>query len=187
MYEQLKSGNEQTEEIAGLSLEEEESTNGIDKDRIIHSIEEPVISFDEYVALFEDLKTLSIPGFSLNEEISFLSNGVRVIEPYLSFGRRQFLTLDGEMDSSKDHSTERVLYFDSGSKRLALSLIYTKTNLENDFLGSDWLVFTEKNQSNSFLISFHNLLILTTFLDDEEVDLEEINTTHRTILNQLNE
>lgn len=147
--------------------------------------EKPTLSFDEYLQLFKEFQTLSFPGYQLNTNISFITPGVRAIEPELSFGKRQFLTVDGEMNTNNDTSTERVLYFDSGQKRFAVSMLYIDTDIGSDFLGSDWLAFTEENVSNSFLISFNNILILITLEGTETLDFDEINELHSIIIEKL--
>lgn len=68
---------------------------------------------------------------------------------------------------------------------MAVSFIYTDDFIGNDFLGSDWLAFTEKNHSNSFLISFKNILVMTTFIDEKEVDFSDTNAIHELIVEEL--
>lgn len=147
--------------------------------------EQPDITFVQYLDLFNDFKDLSFSKYQLNTKFSFLTPGARAIEPNLSFDKRQFLTLNGEMEFGEDTSTERVLYFDSKQKRLAVSMIFTDTNIGNDFLGSDWLLFTEENLSNTTLISFHNILILITLESNEVIDLVEINELNSIIVEKL--
>lgn len=172
--------------ILGFSFEKSRQPKALTDIKQSQMQSEPLnISFDEYLRLFNEFQTLSFPEYHLNTDISFLSPSVRAIEPDLSFGKRQFLTVDGEMDFDDDTSTERVLYFDSNQKRFAISLIYTETNIGNDFLGSDWLAFTEENLSNSFLISFHNVLILTTLEGTQPLDFNEINEIHSIIIEKL--
>lgn len=97
--------------FSGLYINQDKADRNIISDDLAATVEEQkVLTFDEYINLFNAFQGLSIPNFILNEEISHLSNGVRAIEPSLSFDKRQFLTLGGEMNFNEDISTESTLF-----------------------------------------------------------------------------
>ena len=127
-----------------------------------------------YLAAIENLRTLTPANYKYDEENSYQRFEYNAADEVLAFGSRNLLTLTGEVTIKEDTATERVVRFADGTKIFSVALIWLDESIGNDFLGSDWL-FGDLGHANCipFLMSYKNILLLTTLQDTKPVDAAE--------------
>lgn len=126
------------------------------------------ISYEQYKELFSDLSESFLPNdcvkLTETENLYLIA-----IDKENSFGKRQFLTLDGEQSNTP---TQQSLCYESTNKDfiLYIDLIYLNKELDNDliywnsgFAGE----FIDKDLADIYrenILSFHNILVKITLL-----------------------
>ncbi|HHT88573.1 MAG TPA: hypothetical protein GX002_06155 [Clostridiales bacterium] len=127
-----------------------------------------IISYEQYRKLFSDLSENFLPKdcvkLTATENLHLV-----IVDKDNSFGKRGFLTLDGEQS---DTSTQQSICYESINKEyiLYIELIYLNKELDND------LVYWHSNFADGFIdeslakmydeniLSFHNILVKMTLL-----------------------
>ncbi|WP_338554247.1 hypothetical protein [Paenibacillus sp. KS-LC4] len=132
----------------------------------------PFFSYVEFRNLFSDMvQELAIEQYEKIAQTT--DDNLIAIDKESSFGQRKFLTVDGTQDYKE--TQERIAYFNKDMNVLMfIDLIYLKQNLSNDLLFvkpdfidvNDYGIYSYKSQNT--ILSFHNILIQITLVDNNE-------------------
>lgn len=132
----------------------------------------PFFSYMEFRNLFSDMiQELAIEQYEKVAQTT--DDNLIAIDKESSFGQRKFLTVDGTQ--SYKETQERIAFFNKDTNCLVfVDLIYLKQNLSNDLLFvkpdfidvNDYGIYSYKSQNT--ILSFHNILIQITLVDNNE-------------------
>lgn len=153
--------------------------------------EHKLISYDEFQEIFNTIgKKLNISGYSIKG--STIDSNIVIIDKENSFGKRNFLTINGNEDSQE--TQERIIFENKSKKCICLiDLIYLKSSIEKDLIFShtfnpyDLENADLINKIDSLVLSYNNLLIKITIISDNKVDYNHTNKFTHEIVNILSE
>lgn len=147
------------------------------------------LSYDQYKDFFKEVSlNLEIEGYE-DKEYSNSTNLI-FIDKHFSFGKREFLTLDGTQ-SNKETQEMIVFSNDEKNKFVILNLIYIDQELDKDLVyiksrGVD-IPSTVYKKSSEYIFSYYNILVhLTIINDSEDISFEESYQITDSILEYLN-
>lgn len=147
-----------------------------------------LIAQEHFDAWVLDIAQTNIPGYKFNSEMSNTGFSARAMNKELSFGKREILTTTGEIDFGKDTSTEKTLVYENKSKFFTVSFMINSTDIGQDFQGSDWLYSEKEVFSVPLIVTYKNLIILTTLQDQENyVNYEEAIELSQLIVKKIKE
>ncbi|MDP4144904.1 MAG: hypothetical protein Q8936_10565 [Bacillota bacterium] len=144
-----------------------------------------ILSYNDYERLFNNMvDNFKVPGFEV--KASTLGDNVTVIDKELSFDKRQYLTLDGTLNSSGTKPTDEQFTLEdkAQSKQITIGIFYTNSYIGNDLLGwpnNDGFANLNKSLSDKCsysVLTYKNLVIL---IHQSSVDKADINLMNETI------
>lgn len=132
--------------------------------------ENTILSYDKFEKIFKDVcDKFTVAGFTKSGATQ--PGSIVVVEKKSSFGKRQFLTLDGSQSSPETQET--VSYDENDSKyELFLDFIYLNKDIGNDLVYSNGHFIQKYNKDNiaskydDCILSFHNILIHATLISE---------------------
>lgn len=147
------------------------------------------ITYREYQNFFEYIvENIKIDGFDMKTEI--LGESITFVDKEMTFGKRDSLTINGDLDDSKSKPTEGLLFLESkdGVSQIAISLIYTDRVMDNDLLtyvgntgfGELNPEFEEKYKVT--VSTFKNLAFVIIGVSTESVSYDIINKVNMEII-----
>ena len=141
------------------------------------------IKQEQFNEILERMALVDLENYLFNPEKSDYGMSVRAIDKELSFGKREILSLSGKVEMFTDISTEKAIRFYDGSKVFTVTMMINSTIITNDFQGGDWLYMTQDVYCVPYVMSYKNIIVMTTLQDTEDyVDyVEGINLTKRIV------
>ncbi|WP_214804943.1 MULTISPECIES: hypothetical protein [unclassified Exiguobacterium] len=148
-----------------------------------------IMNHDQFEQLFAHMNEhLKIDHFQL--KASTRGSDFTIIDKELSFGKRNWLTVDGSSDSA---STQESLYFEDKKQTTQLSVHFAYTD---HYIGEDMIQYPSSsgydklnqklaNQSDLILISYKNLVISVQQNKLSKIDLGTTKLAVKRIINEL--
>jgi hypothetical protein len=135
------------------------------------------------------LKNFTPDGFTLNGN-SVEMRDITIIDPELSFNKRQHITVDG---TATEDSTQQAFYYDNKDKsiQLLLTIVYTNKDLGNDILqyqvNSGYEGFNETlgSKSDMIILSYKNLIVGMHQTATNKVDLDITQSATKKLIKKL--
>ncbi|MCY9544608.1 hypothetical protein M5X02_28655, partial [Paenibacillus alvei] len=96
-----------------------------------------ILSYAEYQTLFEALKSnLKISNFEL--KTGTFTSDLTIVDKDLTYNKRQYLTLNGELDTGEPKTTQELLIFENKnqSTQISIRIAYTQNYIGEDII--DW-------------------------------------------------
>ncbi|EGD50640.1 hypothetical protein TheetDRAFT_2539 [Thermoanaerobacter ethanolicus JW 200] len=148
-----------------------------------------ILSYKDYKELFETMvKTFNIEGFKV--KASTIDGNVTAIEKELSFGKREFLTLNGDFNSPNTDE-QFTIENEKQNIQITVGIYYTKNYIGNDFVG--WIYnkgfahlnknLAEKN--STAVLTYKNLIVLVQYSSTSEVDISLMNNVMKALIEIL--
>ncbi|MTI48300.1 MAG: hypothetical protein FH761_10685 [Firmicutes bacterium] len=128
------------------------------------------ISYEQYSDLFKNISlNLELKGY--DEKKYTNESNLIFIDKHFSFGKREYLTLDGEQSNTE--TQEMIIFSNSDeSKYVILDLMYIKAHLEKDlvYIKSKAIDIPSSTYEkiNQYIFSYYNVLIKVTLVNDKE-------------------
>ncbi|WP_214801177.1 MULTISPECIES: hypothetical protein [unclassified Exiguobacterium] len=151
--------------------------------------ENQIMNHDQFEQLFAHMNEhLKIDHFQL--KASTRGSDFTIIDKELSFGKRNWLTVDGSSDSA---STQESLYFEDKKQTTQLSVHFAYTD---HYIGEDMIQYPSSsgydklnqklaNQSDLILISYKNLVISVQQNKLSKVDPETTKLAVERVIKEL--
>ena len=148
-----------------------------------------IMNHEQFEQLFAHMNEhLKIDQFQL--KASTRGSDFTIIDKELSFGKRNWLTVDGSSDSA---STQESLYFEDKKQTTQLSVHFAYTD---HYIGEDMIQYPSSsgydklnqklaNQSDLILISYKNLVISVQQNKLSKVDPETTKLAVENVINEL--
>lgn len=158
---------------------------------------QPAVSFTQYNSFFNALaKKKQFSNYKLVDH-TVPDEHVLAVEKYLSFGKRSFVTTDGDTARKTGvyHATENRLYYLSGNHDLVIvGLYFTKSNLTSDYIGSSSTVTALEHsamrplakKSDVDILNYKNVIISIQYVSANQVTLNGNLKINHQILNEIN-
>ncbi|MDG4655447.1 hypothetical protein P6P90_04230 [Ectobacillus antri] len=162
------------------------------KEGTVNKNEGGVISFEEYRKLFEQLNdSIKVDGYTL--KASSLGPDVTAIDKDLSFGKREWITIDGKMNNTEPESTQEMLFFENarGTSQITITVGYTDNYIAEDLLiyptnrGYDELNRELADKTDSIVVAYKNILISVQHVATEKADMVATQSALREVIKNL--
>lgn len=152
-----------------------------DKDTEVHQEIVNQESFDQWASIF---KEMDLMDYEFSSELSNFGASARAMNKELSFNKREILTTTGKIDLAKENSTEKTFSYVNGSKIFTVAVMINDQYIGNDFQGSDWLYAEKEVYAVPLVMTYENIIILTTLQDTvNNVDYFEAIDLSKQIIN----
>ncbi|EJW15164.1 hypothetical protein PAV_9c00870 [Paenibacillus alvei DSM 29] len=116
-----------------------------------------ILSYAEYQTLFEALKSnLKISNFEL--KTGTFTSDLTIVDKDLTYNKRQYLTLNGELDTGEPKTTQELLIFENKnqSTQISIRIAYTQNYIGEDII--DWSMLTGLSNINEKLSEMSDIV-----------------------------
>lgn len=138
-----------------------------------------ILSYAEYQTLFEALKNnLKISNFELKNG-TFVGD-LTIVDKDLTYNKRQYLTLNGELDNGDPQTTQELLIFENKnqSTQISIRIAYTPNYIGEDII--DWSMLSGLSNINEKLsemseivtFSYKNIVFIVHQISESKKDIE---------------
>lgn len=149
-----------------------------------------ILSYAEYQTLFEALKSnLKISNFEL--KTGTFTSDLTIVDKDLTYNKRQYLTLNGELDTGEPKTTQELLIFENEnqSTQISIRIAYTQNYIGEDII--DWSMLTGLSNINEKLsemsdivtFSYKNIVFIIYQISETKKDIDITKETIRNIQN----
>ncbi|MBG9736890.1 hypothetical protein M5X00_10510 [Paenibacillus alvei] len=149
-----------------------------------------ILSYAEYQTLFEALKSnLKISNFEL--KTGTFTSDLTIVDKDLTYNKRQYLTLNGELDTGEPKTTQELLIFENKnqSTQISIRIAYTQNYIGEDII--DWSMLTGLSNINEKLsemsdivtFSYKNIVFIIYQISETKKDIDITKETIRNIQN----
>lgn len=153
---------------------------------------EELISYEKYEEFFDyiikniDIEEFEIVGDTLGENLT-------IIDKELSFGKRESLSVEGNLNMSGLKPTEEILILEDKDKKnqISISISYTNKIMDNDliaYIANNDFEYLNKNLAERYAVTtttFKNLIFTITNISEEKIEYEQINKINKEIINLI--
>ncbi|WP_440895003.1 hypothetical protein ACS127_10550 [Amphibacillus sp. Q70] len=155
------------------------------------SEKDEALTFEDYQSLVGKLEEeLEIPNYQL--QASTFDYSIIIIDEELSFGKRQYITLDGTQESPINATQESLLFLhEQGDSLITITLAYTDNYIGNDILyynAIDGFAGIEEELTEHvdlLSISYKNIVISFLQTKTDNVDIEDTTNAAKSLVSFL--
>ncbi|NOJ74023.1 hypothetical protein [Paenibacillus alvei] len=138
-----------------------------------------ILSYAEYQKLFEALKSnLKISNFELKN--GTFTGDLTIVDKDLTYNKRQYLTLNGELDNGVPKTTQELLIFENKnqSTQISIRIAFTQNYIGEDII--DWSMLSGLSNINEKLsemseivtFSYKNIIFIIHQISESKKDIE---------------
>lgn len=124
-----------------------------------------VITQEAFGSWVQNMTNINLPNYEFVPSLSHFGLSANAINKELSFNQRELLTQSGHATIGEDTATEKNVVFSNGTKVFTVAFMINDSIIGNDFQGSDWLYSEQDVYAVPLVMSYKNIIILTTLQD----------------------
>lgn len=148
---------------------------------------EGIIMQEDFNKWVLNISQIHIPNYEFESDLSNYGFSASAIDKELSFNKREVLTTSGKIEFEMDLATEKTIAFSNGTKIFSVAFMINDKNIGSNFQGSDWLYSTQSVYAIPLIMTYKNIIILTTLQDTKDyVDFVEAINLSKIIIENLN-